>query len=51
MPETGIKAPSFELPFTMLSDPELKAIQEGIIIRALGKVKAADNPAQMLELI
>ena len=64
------------LPFTLLSDPELSAIQaydvwkekknygrtymgivrttylideEGIITRAHEKVKAADNPAQMLE--
>lgn len=25
--------------------------EEGIIVRALDKVKAADNPAQMLELV
>lgn len=68
----------YELPFVLLSDPELKAIQdydvwkektmygkkvmgvvrttylineEGIIEKAFGKVKAADNPAQMLEEI
>lgn len=66
----------YSLPFTLLSDPELTAIQaydvwkekknygkvsmgvvrttylideEGVIIRAIGKVKAADNPQQMLE--
>ncbi len=66
----------YGLPFTLLSDPELVAIQaydvwkekklygkvsmgvvrttylideEGRIIKAFGKVKAADNPAQMLE--
>ncbi len=65
----------YSLPFTLLSDKELTAIQaydvwqekknygkvsmgvvrttylideEGIIIRAIGKVKAADNPQQML---
>ena len=68
-------AQKYELPFVLLSDPELQAIQaydvwqekknygkvsmgvvrttylideEGIIIKAFGKVKAADNPAQML---
>ncbi len=68
----------YELPFTLLSDPELKAIQaydvwkektmygkktmgvvrttylideNGIIEKAFGKVKAAENPAQMLELL
>lgn len=66
----------YHLGFTLLSDPELSAIQaydvwqekkmygkvsmgvvrttylideNGIIIKAFGKVKAADNPAQMLE--
>ena len=66
----------YELPFTILSDPERQAIEaydvwkekknygkvsmgvvrttylideEGIIIRAMDKVKAADNPQQMLE--
>lgn len=65
----------YNLPFTLLSDKELTAIQaydvwqekknygkvsmgvvrttylideEGIIIKAIGKVKAADNPQQML---
>ncbi|MGN0484483.1 MAG: peroxiredoxin [Lachnospiraceae bacterium] len=65
-----------DLKFTLLSDPELTAIQaydvwqekktcgkismgvvrttylideNGIIVKAFGKVKAADNPAQMLE--
>lgn len=65
----------YQLPFTLLSDPELKSIQaydvwkeknmygkktmgvvrttylideEGVIVKAFGKVKAADNPAQML---
>ena len=64
----------YGLPFTLLSDPELKTIQaydvwkekmnygkptmgvvrttylieDGIIIKAFGKVKAADNPEQML---
>ena len=67
-----------ELPFTLLSDPELTFIQaydvwkekklygkvsmgvvrttylideEGVIIKAFDKVKAADNPQQMLELL
>lgn len=66
----------YGLPFTLLSDTDLVAIQaydvwkekklygkvsmgvvrstylideEGVIVRAIGKVKAADNPAQMLE--
>jgi len=66
------------LPFTLLSDPELTAIQaydvwqeknmygkktmgvvrttylideQGVIKKALGKVKAAENPAQMLKEI
>ena len=65
----------YGLPFTLLSDPELKAIQaydvwqekmnygkptmgvvrttylieNGLIVKAFGKVKAADNPSQMLE--
>ena len=65
----------YGLPFTILSDPELNAIQaydvwkekmnygkpamgvvrttylieNGIITKAFGKVKAADNPAQMLQ--
>lgn len=66
----------YELPFTILSDPDRKAIEaydvwkekknygkvsmgvvrttylideEGIIIKAMDKVKAADNPQQMLE--
>ena len=52
----------YELPFTLLSDTELSCIQamgvvrttylideQGIIVKAFGKVKAADNPAQMLE--
>ncbi len=65
----------FNLPFTLLSDPELECIkaydvwqekknygktyfgivrttylidENGEIIKAIGKVKAADNPAQML---
>ena len=65
----------YNLPFTILSDPQLEAIQaydvwkeknmygkkvmgvvrttylineEGIIEKAFGKVKAADNPLQML---
>lgn len=65
----------YSLPFTLLSDKDLTAIQaydvwqekknygkvsmgvvrttylideEGIIVRAIGKVKAADNPQQML---
>lgn len=68
----------FSLPFLLLSDTELNAIQaydvwqeknmygkktmgvvrttylideNGIIVKALGKVKAAENPAQMLELL
>lgn len=66
----------FNLPFTLISDPELIAIkaydvwhekkmagktymgvvrttylidEEGVIVKAFGKVKAADNAAQMLE--
>lgn len=66
------------LPFTLLSDPELEAIraydvwkekktcgkvsmgvvrttylidENGIIVKGFDKVKAADNPAQMLELL
>ena len=66
------------LPFTLLSDSDLEAIQaydvwkekktcgkvsmgvvrttylideNGIIVKAFDKVKAADNPAQMLELL
>ncbi len=68
----------YDLPFTLLSDPELSCIQaydvwqekknygkvsmgvvrttylideEGIIVKAIGKVKAAENPQQMLELL
>ena len=68
----------YSLPFTLLSDPELQAIQaydvwkektlygkksmgvvrttylideDGIIGRAMDKVKAAQNPAQMLEIL
>ena len=67
----------YSLPFTLLSDPELQAIQaydvwkektlygkksmgvvrttyltaeDGIIVRALDKLKAAQNPAQTLAL-
>jgi peroxiredoxin Q/BCP len=66
----------YGLPFTLLSDTELVAIQaydvwkekklygkvsmgvvrttylideNGVIVKAIGKVKAADNPAQMLD--
>ena len=66
----------YNLPFTLLSDPELQAIQaydvwqekklygkvsmgvvrttylideQGVIIKAMTKVKAADNPKEMLE--
>ena len=66
----------YGLPFTLLSDPELMAIQaydvwkekkragkvtmgvvrstylideDGVIAKAFGNVKAADNPAQMLD--
>lgn len=66
----------YSLPFTLLSDTELSAIQaydvwkekknygkvsmgvvrttylideEGMIVKVFGKVKAADNPTQMLE--
>ena len=68
----------FNLPFTILSDPDLEAIQaydvwkekknygktymgivrttylideEGIIVNASDKVKAAKNPEEMLELL
>ena len=68
-------AEKYSLPFVLLSDPDLKAIQaydvwkekmnygkpamgvvrttylieDGVIVKAFGKVKAADNPAQMLQ--
>ena len=68
----------FNLPFILLSDTELEAIQaydvwkeknmygkktmgvvrttylideEGMIVKAFGKVKAADNPQQMLDAL
>ena len=68
-------AQKFELPFTLLSDPDLEAIkaydvwheknmygkksfgvvrttylidEDGVIVKAFEKVKAKDNPAQML---
>lgn len=68
----------YKLPFILLSDTELSAIQAydvwqeknmygkktmgvvrttylideaGMIVKALGKVKAADNPKQMLEIL
>lgn len=68
----------YNLPFLLLSDPELSAIkaydvwqeknmygkktmgvvrttylidENGIIIKAFGKVKAAENPAQMLQAL
>ena len=68
----------YNLPFTLLSDTELTAIQaydvwkeknmygkktmgvvrttylideEGMIVKAFGKVKAVDNPQQMLEIL
>lgn len=68
----------YNLPFILVSDPELTAIQAydvwkeknmygrktmgvvrttylideaGVIVQAFGKVKAADNPRQMLELL
>ncbi len=68
----------YNLPFTLLSDPELSAIQaydvwkekknygrtymgvvrttylideEGVIIRAMDKVKAAKNPEELLEAL
>lgn len=68
----------YDLPFILVSDPELTAIQAydvwkeknmygrktmgvvrttylideaGVIVQAFGKVKAADNPRQMLELL
>ena len=68
----------YSLPFTLLSDPELQAIQaydvwkektlygkksmgvvrttylideDGIIVRAMEKVQAAQNPDQMLEIL
>ena len=68
----------YQLPFVLLSDTELQAIQaydvwqekknygkvsmgvvrttylineDGIIEKAIGKVKAAENPGQMLELL
>ena len=71
-------AEKYSLPFILLSDPELQAIQaydvwqekknygkvslgvvrttylideNGIIIKAMGNVKAAENPERMLELV
>ena len=71
-------ASKYELPFILLSDPELKAIQaydvwqekknygrvsmgvvrttylideEGVIVKAFDKVKAAENSAQMLSFV
>lgn len=68
----------FNLPFTLLSDPELQAIQaydvwqekklygkvsmgvvrttylideQGVIVKAKTKVKAAENPQEMLEML
>ena len=68
----------YQLPFTLLSDPQLQAIQaydvwkeknmygkkvmgvvrttylideEGMIVKAFDKVKAANNPQQMLDEI
>ena len=67
----------YGLPFVLLSDPELQAIQaydvwqqkmnygkptmgvvrttylieNGVITKAFGKVKATENPAQMLEIL
>ena len=68
----------YGLPFTLLSDPEIKVIksydvwqekknygkismgvvrttylidEDGVIIQALDKVKAADNPQEMLDLL
>lgn len=68
----------YGLPFLLVSDPDLTAIQaydvwkeknmygrktmgvvrttylideEGVIVKAMGKVKAADNPRQMLDLL
>ena len=68
----------YNLPFTLLSDTELKVIQaydvwqeknmygkktmgvvrstylideKGVIVKAFGKVKAAENPQQMLEVL
>ena len=68
-------AQKYDLPFILLSDPQLQAIQaygvwqekknygkvsmgvvrstylideNGVIVKAFGKVKAAENPAQML---
>ena len=71
-------AAKYDLPFILVSDTELAAIQaydvwkeknmygkktmgvvrttylideEGVIVKAIGKVKAADNPQQMLDLL
>ena len=71
-------ADKYNLPFTLLSDTELKVLEaydvwkektmygkkvmgvvrttylideNGVIAKAFGKVKAAENPAQMLEVI
>ncbi|MBQ6423975.1 MAG: peroxiredoxin, partial [Acidaminococcaceae bacterium] len=68
----------YNLPFTLLSDTELKVLQaydvwqeknmygkktmgvvrstylideKGVIVKAFGKVKAAENPQQMLEVL
>jgi len=71
-------AEKYQIPFVILSDPDLKAIQaydvwkeknlygkklmgvvrttylineDGMIEKAFGKVKAAENPAAMLEIV
>ena len=49
----------YNLPFTLLSDTELKVLQAYDVwqeknmygIKAFGKVKAAENPQQMLEVL
>ena len=62
MLETGIKAPDFELPdqngnkingkVTMGVVRTTYLIDEnGLIVRALGKVNASENPVQMLSLL
>ena len=50
----------YSLPFTILSDPDhamgvvrttYLIDEEGMIVKAIGKVKAADNPQQMLDAL
>ena len=45
-------AEKYNLPFLLLSDPERTVIEAyGVFQKAMGKVKAADNPGEMLGLV